>query len=211
MRKPIYFPSCNFSAASPETAKKIRDYLAQTMDVAGCCRVDESAYKDGAHAVYFCQACREMIEAKMGQRMTNENLLVYLDHDESFVVPNHAGLTVTVQDCYRDRSHPEIFDAVRSLLTKMNVTVVEMQENREHSGFCGNLHFEPKKAENFAIVQKYGDTPIWQYAPEDEAALMREQAEKLPCELAVCYCNRCVKGIRTGGGKAVHILDLLFE
>ena len=37
----IYYPSCNFSAASPTTAKKVKAYFEKQMPVAGCCRVDK--------------------------------------------------------------------------------------------------------------------------------------------------------------------------
>lgn len=37
----IYYPSCNFSAASPATAKKVKAYFEKQMPVAGCCRVDK--------------------------------------------------------------------------------------------------------------------------------------------------------------------------
>ena len=33
----IYFPSCNFTKASPEAAKRLRAYLKEKMPVAGCC------------------------------------------------------------------------------------------------------------------------------------------------------------------------------
>lgn len=204
----IYFPSCNFAAASPEAEKRIRRYLAERMPMAGCCKTDKTSYTAGSNAIYLCQACRETIEEKMGKEMNTENLIVYLDGDSSFSWPDYSGLTVTVQDCWRDRKHPEIFDAVRSALRKMNVTVVEMEENREHSVFCGNLHFEPKKRENVELLNRYPETPIYQMPPEAEEALMREQVEKYPCSLVVCTCNRCVKGVATGGGKAVHLMEL---
>ncbi len=210
----VYFPSCNFSAASPEAAKKIRALLAERMPVAGCCRVEKKAYVAGAKAIYFCQACRETIETKMGAEMETENLIVYLDHDDTFSWPDYSGFTATIQDCWRDREHPEIFDAVRSVLHKMHVTVIEMEENREKSVFCGNLHFEPQKPENKELLARYPDTPLFQLPEDIQAILMREQVEKfptmelLPCEWAVCYCNRCVKGITAGGGKAVHLLEL---
>jgi len=204
----IYFPSCNFAAASPEAAKRIRKYLAGRMPAAGCCRTDKTSYIPGSKAVYLCQACREVIEEKTGKEMETENLIVYLDRDDSFSWPDYSGLTVTVQDCWRDRKHPEIFDAVRSALRKMNVTVVEMEENRENSVFCGNLHFQPKKRENLELLGRYPELPIYRMPPEAEAALMREQVEKYPCSLAVCCCNRCVKGVAAGGGKAVHLMEL---
>ncbi len=204
----IYFPSCNFSAASPEAAKKIRAFLAERMPVAGCCRVEKEAYVAGAKAIYFCQACRETIEAKMGTEMETENLIVYLDQDNTFSWPDYSGFTATIQDCWRDRTHPEIFDAVRSVLHKMRVTVIEMEENRENSVFCGNLHFEPRKPEHIELLARYPDTPLFQLPEDVQATLMSDQVEKLPCEWAVCYCNRCVKGITMGGGKAVHLLEL---
>ena len=204
----IYFPSCNFTAASPLAAERIREYLKQKMPVAGCCRVDALEYPEGSTAIYFCQACRETLESRAGGKFTLVNLFQYLDKDTDFPLPDYAGLTVTVQDCWRDREHPEIFAAVRSLLQKMNITVVEMEENREHSRFCGNLHFEPRDPENLEQLRTYGEKPLYQLPEEIQRLLMREQVEKLPCELAVTYCNRCKAGILLGGGKAVHLLEL---
>ncbi len=203
----VYFPSCNFTAASPEAAKRIRSYLSERMPVAGCCRTDKTVYPGDAVAVYFCQACRETLETKAAP-MACENLFVYLNRDDAFPWPDYTGLTAHVQDCWRDREHPEIFDAVRSVLQKMNITVVELEEKRDHSVFCGNLHFEPKKPENRRLMAQYPGLPIYEMPEEVQAALMREQVEKYTCPLVVCYCNRCVKGVTAGGGKAVHLLEL---
>lgn len=205
----IYFPSCNFTAASPAAAQRIRDYLGQKMPIAGCCRVDGLDYPEGSTAIYFCQACRETLEARGEGKFTLLNLFQYLDSDPEFPLPDHTGLTVTVQDCWRDRAHPKIFAAVRSLLRKMNITVAEMAENRENSRFCGNLHFEPQRQETLECLQAYGDKPLYELPEEVQRLLMKEQAEKLPCELAVTYCNRCKAGILLGGGKAVHLLELV--
>ena len=30
----IYYPSCNFAISSPQTAKKVREYLKEKMDIA---------------------------------------------------------------------------------------------------------------------------------------------------------------------------------
>ena len=40
----IFFPSCNFTKASPKTAKMIRDYFKERMSVAGCCLYDKKEY-----------------------------------------------------------------------------------------------------------------------------------------------------------------------
>ncbi|WP_322184379.1 hypothetical protein [Neglectibacter caecimuris] len=206
----VYFPSCNFTAASPEAAERIKAFLEKRMPVAGCCRVDQTDYSEKT-VVYFCQACREVLEEKGNRRQKAENLFVYLDRDTEFSWPDYSGLTVTVQDCWRDREHPEIFDAVRSCLRKMGIAVLEMEENRESSVFCGNLHFVPRNPENRELLARFPDTPLYKLPSEAEEQLMREQVEKHPCPLAVCYCNRCVKGVVTGGGKAVHLLELVTE
>ena len=72
-----YFPSCNFNKMAPETAKKLAAYLKDKMPKAGCCRVDKKDYSDTT-ALYFCQACREVLEGKMDC----ENLFVWLDRQE---------------------------------------------------------------------------------------------------------------------------------
>ena len=61
----IYYPSCNFSAASPATAKKVKAYFEKQMPVAGCCRVDKREISPADIALYICQACRETLEDKV--------------------------------------------------------------------------------------------------------------------------------------------------
>ena len=204
----VYFPSCNFTKASPQAAKIIRGYLTEKMPAAGCCRIDRLDYPPGTTALYFCQACRETLEARAPGKFTPRNLFEYLVEDPAFPWPDYAGLTVTVQDCWRDREHPEIFQAVRAALDKMNVQVVEMEENRERSVFCGNLHFQPKKPENLDLLRAYEGVALFELPQEAQAKLMREQVEKFPRPLAVTFCNRCKAGILAGGGQAVHLLEL---
>ena len=206
---PVYFPSCNFTAASPAAAKKLRGYLSGKMPVAGCCRTDKRPLTQADTAIYFCQACRETLEARQENRPAVENLFVYMERQGDFPWPDYAGLTVHVQDCWRDRQHPEVFRAVRAALAKMHVQVVELAENRERSTFCGSLHFEPQKPENQALLAQYPGTPLYQLPQEAQAALMREQVEKYTCPLAVTYCNRCTAGIAAGGGRAVHLVELM--
>lgn len=204
----IYFPSCNFTKDSLEAAKRIRTYLKERMSVAGCCRIDKLNYPQGSMALYFCQACRETLESRVPGQFTLQNLFNYLVEDPDFPWPDYSGLTVTVQDCWRDREHPEIFAAVRTALKKMQVSVVEMEENREHSVYCGTLHFEPKTPETIELMAAQDNKAISHMPEEVQIRLMREQVEKFPCELAVTYCNRCKAGIRMAGGKGVHLMEL---
>ena len=71
----IYYPSCNFSAASPATAKKVKAYFEKQMPVAGCCRVDKREISPADIALYICQACRETLEDKV----KTQSMWEYLD------------------------------------------------------------------------------------------------------------------------------------
>ncbi len=201
----IYFPSCNFNAMRPEAAKRLRALLEARMPAAGCCRLDKNVYGEEETGLYLCQACREVLAPKL--RL--QSLWVYLDEAEDVPLPDWSGLTVSVQDCWRDRDHPEIHGAVRSLLRKMRVGIVEIDEARERSVFCGNLHFTPKLPENLAILARYPDTPLDRLPREAVEPLMREQTAKFSVQPILTYCNRCTKGIEAGGGKAVHLAELL--
>lgn len=204
----IYFPSCNFSRMAPEAAKAIRAYLSRRMPVAACCRVDKLRYERGSTALYFCQACRETLEERAPGKFRTKNLTEYLLEDPGFTWPDYSGMTVTVQDCWRDREHPEIFFAVREALRRMNVAIAEMEENKEKSVYCGNLHFEPQKPENIELLRQYRGLPLYGLPDDVQLRLMREQAEKYPCDTVVTYCNRCTTCMRSTGTKAIHLMEL---
>lgn len=206
----IYFPSCNFTKASPKAAQRLLSWMEGKMPAAGCCRTDQREYPAGERALYFCQACREVL-AERFPRLTPENLFVWLDREGGFDLPVYTGLTVSVQDCWRDREHPEIHQAVRSLLKKMGVEAKELEENRERSGYCGSLHFAPKRPEAAALVNARPGTPLWQFPEEEQKVIFAEQLEKHGGLPVLCYCNRCRQGIEAAGGKAVHLMELLMD
>ena len=149
----IYYPSCNFSAASPATAKKVKAFFEKQMPVAGCCRVDKREISPADTALYICQACRETLEDKV----KTQSMWEYLDALKDFNFPNLNGQEFYVQDCWRDRNHPEIHEAVRSLLKKMHAEVIEIEHNREKSIFCGNLHYETDDPR----LKNYPNTPLY--------------------------------------------------
>lgn len=205
--KDIYYPSCNFSIADPLAAKRIREYLSKKMDVAGCCKVEHEKRDPQMNAIYFCQGCRETLEAKFDD-IHDENLFVYLVNDPEFVWPDYSGLCVNLQDCYRDRNHPEIHDALREALARMHVKVKEITFSRERSVFCGTLHYEAQSEELKRLVLTQGNIPISKMDKEIQMKLMKEAVSQYDCDITVAYCNRCIKGIELGGGKAVHLLQL---
>lgn len=202
----IYFPSCNFAKAHPETEKRVKQYMKQLVPVVGCCQY-EKRFTPEDRALINCQACRGYLRDKLEIRSVWE----FLDAREDFRWPDHGGLRVNLQDCWRDRAEAGTHRAVRSILHKMNVKVLELEgENRENALFCGNLHFESRDPENRKRLREQPDIPIYEMPRDLEEALMREQVNKYSCESTVVYCNRCEKGVTLGGGNAVHLMTLVF-
>lgn len=202
----IYFPSCNYAKAHPQSARRAMDYMRARMTVAGCCRYDRKTYSPEDCGIVNCQACRETLAPKL----TIRSIWEYLDAQEDFPWPDYRGLTVNLQDCWRDRHQPQVHRAVRSLLRKMGVSIVEIAQNRERAAFCGNLHVEPQDTENLRRLQAYPNVPVCELPEELERALMQEQAAQYTCQKVVCYCNRCEQGIGLGGAQAVHLMTLIF-
>lgn len=94
----IYFPSCNFAKAHPQTAKLVMAYMKPKMHVAGCCLYDKQ-YVPQDCGIVNCQACRENLQ----DSLNIQSILVFFDMQEDIAWPDYSGLKVNIQDCWRDR------------------------------------------------------------------------------------------------------------
>ncbi len=195
----VYFPSCNLTKASKESSLKMRRFLKERMAVEGCCLYYNQDFPKDNRALIVCQACRTNLESKI----PHENIISlweYIDELEDFDFPNYGGIRMTLQDCFRDRHQENVHRAVRSLLTKMNIEIVEIENNRTKADFCGTLHLE---------ADDVADPKISKLPEETQVALMTRYVEQYSTDVVVAYCNRCVAGIKMGGRNAIHIMDLL--
>ncbi len=201
-----YFPSCNFNIASPKSSKALRMFLKERMPVAGCCRFDKTVFEKNDKAIIVCQACRDILSDKVDI----VSLYEYLDLDDSFEWPNYQGIKMNLQDCFRDRNYPKVHEAVRHILNKMHIEVAEIEHNQGQADFCGTLHYEPKSDALKEVLKAYPNVKISKLPIEIQEALMQEHVALYECEYVIVDCNRCKKGVELGGGKAVHLIDLIF-
>ncbi len=198
-----YQPSCSFNEMDPVSAKCLRDYAKEkNMKIRACCHFDKNILTDDDIGIYFCQACREVME-KQGFR--TKSFWEILDEDESFVLPDYSGMKFVIQDCWRDREHPEIHKAIRSLLAKMHIEYVELLKNKDHSDYCGTLHFETElykdQVSSFDHISHNGE--------ELTKKMMEEKAAQLNGLPVITCCARCYKGFITGGAHPVHLMTLI--
>lgn len=101
-------------------------------------------------------------------------------------------MKISIQDPCPVRTNTKVHDAIRFLLQKMNITVIEAKNIRTNSSCCGD--------------SLYPSAPI-----EKIHEKMIERAESMPCEDVCVYCVSCIKSMHIGGKKPRYILDLLFN
>ena len=84
-------------------------------------------------------------------------------------------------------------DAVRALLHKANVDVVEFQKNRAQAVCCGNIGM------------------LRAIDPEKSVSMRTGRLQEIPSDLPVAsYCAGCVDAFSGEGRKPAHLLELLF-
>ena len=109
---------------------------------------------------------------------------------DELALPDHGGLTVSVHDSCSYRHKPQVHAAVRSLLRKMNIEIIETAFSGTRSVCCGD---------NF-----YG------YVPNEQVeARMKERADQFPCENVAVTCIGCVHAMTIGGKRPLYMPDLI--
>ena len=155
-------------------------------------------------AYYYFPSCKASIEF----------LWQVIDRDPDFKFPDYHGEKMTLQDCWVAFEKRYVQDVVRSLLRKMNIEIVELEENYEKTKFCGVNLLSPCTESNATLAHKrYVEqfphlfTPM---EPEEQVEHFRRHCEKIKTEKVVCYCKFCTDAINMGGKTGIHLIELLF-
>ena len=152
-------------------------------------------------------------ENKPGVRIRSLWELILEDAD--FPFPDYHGRPMTVQDCWRARERKAEQEAVRALMRRMNIDIVELEERGEVTEFCGNSLFRPAPPRNLKLAPKrFVEGAKGKFQPHSEAeqeAIMRAYAERFAVREVAAYCHYCVEGLELGGLKAHHLAALLFQ
>lgn len=201
--------SCNFNRLSHHS-KQITQYLEDhyQLKVNHCCMLEPS-FNDEDCVFYICQSCREKIEVKSNAIL--KSLWLLIDQDASFPFPDLHHKRYVLQDCWRDRNHPEIHQAIRNILKKMNVDIIELEHNQKNANFCGNFHYETHNESLLEEMSHYSDPTMHDYPDDLKVRLMEDYALQFHDLPVITYCNRCTNYLRLGHVEAVHLLDLIFE
>lgn len=126
----LYFPGCKVKGDFPAASEKLAAYIQSKRVVTpvGCCRVDHDKLTPADTAVVVCNNCANII-AESGDPGQIEFVWEIIDNDPEFPFPDYHGEKMTIQDCWLAVEKRHVQDAIRSLMRKMNIDVVELAEN----------------------------------------------------------------------------------
>ncbi|MCL2853902.1 MAG: (Fe-S)-binding protein [Defluviitaleaceae bacterium] len=193
--KPTHFnPGCALSIYKPEMEHRLLKFLNENYERIEmhniCCR-HEPKLPAGSRVVNVCAGCDKRF-GSLYEGVTTVSLWELLDGLDGFPYPDYKGAEMSVHDPCPVRGRPEVHKAVRSLLDKMNINIVETPAHGARSVCCGD--------------DFYPSLPV-----EKVHEQMKKRAAVMPCEDVCVYCVSCIKSMHIGGKTPRHLIDLLMN
>jgi len=194
IEKCYFNPGCALSIYKPESENKVLEILHKYFGAVQlhkiCCHHDPKL-PSGSTIINNCAGCDRRFRS-MYDGVNTISIWEVLDSIDNLPLPDHTGLTLSVHDSCSYRPKPQVHAAVRSLLKKMNIKIIESQFSGTKSICCGD-NFYPKLP-----VEKVNE-------------FQKMRAAQMPCQDVAVYCVSCIKSMTIGGKKAHHMVDLLLN
>ena len=103
---------------------------------------------------------------------------------------------ITVQDCWRSKKDPALQLAVRKILSKMNATIVELDNNFDKADYCGlSLLKEPSPRYAWLAPKLFQDPIFKPHSPEEQNRSLSNHVQQYTTSAIGCYCTGCIEGI----------------
>lgn len=233
-----YIAGCVFTFKYPQLSQRIQEYVARLGDVeivrcctpkykpeeiankmpesyrAQWCELPDTGRFQAGDVVYsICHNCTAILKETRPD-ITVKSIWELILEDADFPYPNHGGRSVVVQDCWRSHDDRREQDAVRNLLTKMNIRYREQEESFDKTDFCGVSLYAPCIPRNAKLAPKrFVENAVGKFIPRssaEQAELMKSYCHRFGAEEVVSYCHYCQDGLMLGGARATHLAQLLF-
>jgi Fe-S oxidoreductase len=192
--KLVFAPGCALMLYKPELARKIHQLLNKNlgeMDMLLTCCQHDPLLEAGSKIINICPGCDKRFGNDY-KDVSTISLWEILAGSHFFTFPDYKGYFMSIIDACPTRDQDRVLNAVRTLLLKMNITLVEPENTRTKSTCCGD--------------GSYGEIPTNQVKE-----LMIKRASEMPLGDVVVYCISCIKSVFNGGKKPQYLMDLLFE
>jgi Fe-S oxidoreductase len=190
----VFAPGCALMLYKPELAHRIAEYLngpsASVPEHHVCCR-HEPHLAPGTQVINVCAGCDRRFRS-LYKGVSTISLWEVLAESRDFSFPDYHGQRMSVHDACPTRTQARVHKAVRALLRRMNVAVVESERTRGNAVCCGDSF--------------YGVLPV-----DEVKTRMKSRASQMPEENVVVYCVSCVKSMHIGCKTPRYLVDLLFD
>jgi len=193
MKRQIFAPGCALMLYKPELATRIHAMLneqAGAMSVLNTCCRHDPAFQVPTEIINVCPGCDKRFAADYANTSTI-SLWEYLASNDTFQFPDYKGQEMTIQDACPAREKPVIHEAIRSIIGKMNIRLVEPAATRTKSICCGDSFYPQLPA--FKVNE-----------------LMKKRTGDMPLEEVIVYCVSCIQSVSIGGKHPRYLPDLLF-
>ena len=193
MTAQVFAPGCALYLYKPELAAKVLTYLNKKTSIpeySTCCQ-HSPQLPPGTCVINTCPGCDRRYRSQY-EGITTISLWEFIKNDPEFPFPDYKGREISVHDACPVRSQPVIHNAVRQLLEKMNLRIIETPACREKSVCCGD--------------SLYDAAPL-----EKVISHMQKRAASMPCGEVAVYCVSCIKSMAIGGKTPLYLIDLLFD
>jgi hypothetical protein len=192
--KKVFAPGCALMIYKPHLAYRLLSVLNDNIDCMEmfltCCK-HEPAFKSKMQVINICPGCDKRFRNDYSL-VSTVSLWELLASSDFFPFPDYHGMTMTIIDACPTRDQPKIHEAIRILLKKMNIMLVEPEKTRTKGTCCGDTF--------------YGSVPVAKVKEQ-----MLKRTSEMPVNDVVVYCVSCTKSIFIGGKLPHYLVDLLFN
>ncbi len=211
----LFFPGCQLCASAPDQVAPVYDHLRRILEapvglMLGCCGAPahwagrQALYADLRHdwrlqweamgrpeVIPACATCLEMFREHLPEVPVRSLWQVW--DERSLPEPAASGpeAPLAIHDPCTTRHVPEVQDAVRRILDRLQVPFEELDLGRSRTECCG-----------FGGLMQNAN-------PELAAETVRRRAARSPGDY-LAYCAMCRDNLAAAGKRTVHLLDLFF-
>lgn len=197
----FYLPGCKFTKLDPQASKALIRFCKEQLDaiILGCCSKEFAMPKANDTVIYVCPTCALIMQESSPSVKLKSIYEVVLEYD---CLPPLSWVDlkkekITVQDCWRSRNHPNLQASVREILKKMNASIVELENNFEHSDYCGSSLLQEPSLRYKTFAPNLFKDPIFKPCSfEEQEKILSKHAEQYSTVFVGCYCTGCFEGIQ---------------
>src|ERR1035437_6812445 len=138
--KQVFAPGCAMMLYKPELAEKIHAMLYKevgAMDTLKTCCKHDPEHTSTTQIINVCPGC----DKRFGSTYLNTttiSLWELLADSETFEFPDYKGQAMTILDACPSREKPANHEAIRKIIKRMNIRIVEPLNTRTKSTCCGD-------------------------------------------------------------------------